>query len=329
MTAPPRVSVLMAVRNGREHVREAVDSLLAQTLVDIEVIVVDDGSTDETPELLASMAERDSRLTILRNDTSIGLPASLNRAAREARAPLLARHDADDRSHPDRLLLQADIMEGDPTLAALGTAHASMDTRGRTLLECGAPRISLERAALTRSTVFAHGSAMIRAEELHATGGYDERFHFSQDLELWCRLAGRGATLAVLDRPLYRMRSNPEHFADHKQGFQERFSRLIHRRHFRDEDVGSEAEALREEILAASPPGLDAAVHARYWYNAASWAALQWRVPAMLSALGRAFRERPSLPWLARTAKSLLLAHCPRPTGKLLSIPLTDGEADS
>src|ERR687887_2921944 len=96
----PRVSVLLPVRDGAPFLREALDSVLAQTLTDFELVVVDDGSEDETPAILEAVG--DERLRVLRQER-LGLVAALNRAVAEARAPLLARMDAHDVSLPERL----------------------------------------------------------------------------------------------------------------------------------------------------------------------------------------------------------------------------------
>ena len=99
----PLVSVLMAARNAEAYVEEAIGSLLAQSWTHLELIVVDDGSTDSTNDRLAALAERDPRIRILINETNLGLAASLNRAIDVARGDLLARMDADDIAVPDRL----------------------------------------------------------------------------------------------------------------------------------------------------------------------------------------------------------------------------------
>src|ERR1700734_3315203 len=98
----PRVAVLMPVRNGARWLGDAIGSVLGQTLRDFELVVVDDGSTDETPRILDDFARRDGRVRIVRQD-ACGLVDALNRGLAEARAPLIARLDADDRALPERL----------------------------------------------------------------------------------------------------------------------------------------------------------------------------------------------------------------------------------
>jgi glycosyltransferase involved in cell wall biosynthesis len=115
----PRVSVLLPVREEEQFIAECLESLSAQTLSDFEVIAVDDGSTDGTPEILGEHARSDSRLRVLRQEPTGGVAAS-ERARAEARAPLIARMDADDVALPERLELQVAALEEEEGLAAVG-----------------------------------------------------------------------------------------------------------------------------------------------------------------------------------------------------------------
>ena len=114
----PRVSVLLPVRDEEPYLAECLDSLSAQTLADFEVIAVDDGSTDATPAILERHARADPRLRVLRQEPA-GMVAASERARAEARAPLVARMDADDVALPERLELQAAAIE-EEGLAAVG-----------------------------------------------------------------------------------------------------------------------------------------------------------------------------------------------------------------
>src|SRR5665213_569005 len=106
----PKVTILMPVRNGDRWLCEAVASVLSQTLSDLELLVVDDGSTDTTPQILNDLARRDDRICIIRQE-ALGLVAALNRGIDRARAPFLARLDADDRAVPERLERQVNFLQ--------------------------------------------------------------------------------------------------------------------------------------------------------------------------------------------------------------------------
>src|ERR1043166_4865427 len=112
MAEVPAVTVLMSVYNDEKYVREAIDSILAQSFRDFELLVIDDGSTDRTPAILASYDDR--RLRVLRNNENIGLTRSLNAGIGAARGPLIARQDADDISYPQRLARQGGVMKRHP-----------------------------------------------------------------------------------------------------------------------------------------------------------------------------------------------------------------------
>jgi hypothetical protein len=201
------ITVLLPVFNGGPYLRPAIESVLAQTLSDFELLVVDDGSTDGSLEVARSL--RDPRLRVVENGRNLGLTASLNRGLHEARAPLVARQDADDLSAPDRLARQADLMARRPELALLGTQADVIDARGR---RGGSLARSCEhdsiRWELLFDNAFVHSSVMFRRKVvLEEAGGYDEGLRYCQDFALWSRLV-RSHAAANLDRPLVRCRAH-------------------------------------------------------------------------------------------------------------------------
>jgi glycosyltransferase involved in cell wall biosynthesis len=193
----PAVSVLMGVRDGAPWVAGAVASILGQTLADLELIVVDDGSTDDTPMLLAGV--RDTRLVVERQ-TPDGLTRALGRALGRARAPLVARLDADDVARPDRLERQHAFLAAHPEVGLLGSVARVVDEAGRELGEVRPPEDDATlRRALIRRNPFVHSSIMARRALVAQAGGYDPDFPVAQDYDLWLRLA-----------PLTRMANLPE-----------------------------------------------------------------------------------------------------------------------
>ncbi len=198
----------MAVHNGRPFLAQALESILAQDLPDLEFIVVDDGSSDGSGRIIQHYAGRDRRVIPLRNPGRRGLPASLNRALARARGRFLARQDADDISLAGRLRAQRDFLLDHPEVVLLGTAVIPVDRAGRVLGPVRAqPAGDLAiRWKMLLSNAFFHPTVMLRRRALErAGGGYDPSLSYAQDYELWSRLlrVGRGANLA---RPLVRLR---------------------------------------------------------------------------------------------------------------------------
>jgi glycosyltransferase involved in cell wall biosynthesis len=202
----PAVSVLMAVHDGAPWISQAVASVLAQSAGDLELIVIDDGSADATADLLAAV--RDARLRVERQPRA-GLTRSLNRALGRARAPLVARLDADDWALPDRLARQRAFLDAHPDVGLLGTGAREVDAGGRVLATITPPADDAAlRRALIRRNPFVHSSIVARRALLERAGGYDERLPVAQDYDLWMRLSGL-TLLANLPEPLVVRRRLP------------------------------------------------------------------------------------------------------------------------
>ena len=189
----PAITVLMPVYNGERFLREAIHSILEQTWTDFEFLIVNDGSTDRTRQILTTY--KDLRIRILDNRANLGLAKSLNLGLTAARAPLVARQDADDRSHPDRLRMQLEFMHANPEVALLGAQARILNKRGRISRRPGWNRAVSDKAIrfqLLFDNPFIHTSVMFRRDIVwHELGGYDEMFSTGQDYELWSRVAAR------------------------------------------------------------------------------------------------------------------------------------------
>ena len=198
---PPRVSVVLPVRNGAATVERAIASISAQTLRDWELLVIDDHSADATPQILARVAHEESRLRILRS-AAPGLVPALNTGLAAARGDLVARMDADDVAHPERLAAQSALLEAQPEL---GLVACQVDFGGDATAQAGYALhvawlnqlITSEDIALNRfvESPLAHPSVMFRRTLAGTLGGY-QNGHFPEDYELWLRWLDAGVKMA-------------------------------------------------------------------------------------------------------------------------------------
>jgi len=186
----PAVSVVMCVYNGERFLHEAVESILNQTFADLELIVVDDGSTDSTPQILAGYVSRDFRVVVHRQANQ-GPAAAANRGVGLARAPLIARLDADDVALPTRLECQSRFLIEHETVAVVGGAVTFIDENGRSWADpVQFPLTDAEiHEMLTTTTPFVHSAVMLRRDAFECVGGYRPIFREAEDLDLWLRIA--------------------------------------------------------------------------------------------------------------------------------------------
>jgi glycosyltransferase involved in cell wall biosynthesis len=199
----PVVSVVMSVYNGERYLAQAVSSILAQTYRDLELIVVNDGSTDGSTAILDTF---DDPRIVRVNQPNRGLATALNVGIELARGPFLARHDADDLSEPHRLERQMAFLCGRPDVALLGSNYRVIDSEGRVTATTNVFTHPDDlRIAQIASNQFGHGAVVMRTELVRDIGGYDRRYRSACDAELWCRI-GRGHRIANLKEPLYSWR---------------------------------------------------------------------------------------------------------------------------
>lgn len=196
----------MPVFNGARYLRQAVDSILRQSFTDLELLLIDDGSSDGSADIINSYS--DPRMRLVRNGANLGLIETLNRGLLLARGRYLARMDCDDISHPQRLALQVRFMERHPDVAACGTwikAFGSQRFVKRYPLSD-----DLIRAHLLFENALAHPSVMLRRELfLSQRLFYHADYARAEDYELWARVP-RHFKLANLDRILLYYRQHPQ-----------------------------------------------------------------------------------------------------------------------
>lgn len=209
--AAPSVAVLMAVYNDERFVRRAVESILAQSLAEFRFLVIDDGSTDASGDILAACG--DARLEVV-HQANAGLAAALNRGIgilRQRGVALIARQDGDDASAPDRLARQVDFLAAHPEVAACGANAHYIDAHGEIIGTSVVPQspylVRWELRHNLRGMI--HSATTFRTDALVAVGGYREHFRHGEDFDLFVRLAER-FDLANLPEFLYRIRLDPQ-----------------------------------------------------------------------------------------------------------------------
>jgi glycosyltransferase involved in cell wall biosynthesis len=209
----PEVSVLLPVRDARETLDACLDSLARQTLHHHEVIAVDDGSRDGSGERLLARAACDPRLRVFRTPPR-GITAALNLALGEARAPIVARMDADDVSHPRRLAAQAARLSADPRVDILGCRVAVVggSSGGGMRAHVAWANGLLDHEAMARGRFveapLVHPSVAMRAGALRRLGGYRD-FEGPEDYDLWLRAFDAGLRFAKLPEVLLEWRDSP------------------------------------------------------------------------------------------------------------------------
>lgn len=203
----PLVSVVTSVFNGERWLAESLRSVLRQQDVDLELVVVNDGSTDGSARVLAEFAAADRRVRLLEQENQ-GLTRALARGCAEARGVYIARHDSDDLSLPGRFSRQMEVLEREASVALVGCWVKVLGPVGEVLYEMQRP----EEMASPTSWVdhpstgpMGHGSAMFRRRDYEAAGGYRESFYWVQDVDLWLRLT-EGGGVACVPQFLYAFR---------------------------------------------------------------------------------------------------------------------------
>jgi glycosyltransferase involved in cell wall biosynthesis len=203
----------MPVYNAASWLEDALASLHRQTLADFEVVAIDDGSIDGSGEILDRWARKDPRITVAHR-SHLGIVAALNHGLERCRAPLVARMDADDISHPRRFELQAGVLANRPDVGVVSSEVRHFPARrveqGMRLYESWLNRLSTHEAMARERFVespIAHPSVMIRRRILNSAGGW-RSIDWPEDYDLWLRLFADGVVFDKVKRPLFFWREH-------------------------------------------------------------------------------------------------------------------------
>ena len=269
----PCITILMPVWNGEKFLAAAVDSLLAQTFTDFELLVIDDGSTDRTPEILR--AYNDPRLRVLRLDHA-GIVVALNHGLTQAKADWIARLDADDLSEPRRLDIQWQALNRNPQAVL---CHSAVTFFGDGGVTPGAARLPRSRSFMALRLCYqcpiVHSTVLFKKELALAAGGYflDERH--AEDFSLWGRLLEQGEFVALPEK-LVRFRVHDQSVSRQNLAAQQALARRIGTRHCRNFLQLDEVAAVRANNLLLVAPR-ERAWRDWWWFLSRCAPRLRWQ----------------------------------------------------
>ncbi|MFP4098957.1 MAG: glycosyltransferase family 2 protein [Alphaproteobacteria bacterium] len=205
----PDISVLMSVYNGERFLKQAIESILAQSFSNFEFIIINDGSTDQSGEMIKSYEEKDRRIVFIDQDNQ-GLIAALNTGIDVANADLIARMDADDIAHPERLAKQYAYMQEHQNTLALGSAVNVIDDQGIEKLHVTYPvKEDVKHYLINQGSPLAHPATMFRKVAVQSLGGYRKAYKHAEDYDLWLRLSKQG-DIDNLNEPLLQYREHDQ-----------------------------------------------------------------------------------------------------------------------
>ncbi len=200
MTKNSKVTVIMAVFNDEARVKNSIESILGQTYQNIELLILDDNSSDKTFDICDSYSN-ESNVNVFRNPKNIGLTKSLNKLIEMSDCDFIARQDSDDISYPTRIEKQLDFMDVNKVLVSTTRAHISNQSRKKIR-----PRYShylSNKLVINLKNPFIHGTLLIDKALLKKMGGYDEHYYFAQDFKLFSSLINENIEIKTLNEPLY------------------------------------------------------------------------------------------------------------------------------
>jgi glycosyltransferase involved in cell wall biosynthesis len=193
----PAVTVLIGAYENELTLPRAIASILAQTEQSLELIVIDDGSRDASAAVAEEAIGADPRGRVMRLPQNLGIARSLNAGIEAAAAPVVAVQDADDYSAPQRLERELDLLAREPNVAVVGSRMREVDASDRLLRARTSFAPGDVGTVLMRFNPIPNGSAAFRREAILALGGYDPRYRFATEYDLWLRVAERHRLFAI------------------------------------------------------------------------------------------------------------------------------------
>lgn len=244
---PPIVTIIMPVHNGEKYLREAIESILAQTFSNFTFLIIDDGSTDDSVNIINSYD--DNRIKLLINEKNIGISKSLNRGIDNSQTKYIARMDQDDISFPNRIEEQINFMEAHPEIGICGTWMMAFNEEKQKVLKKRPVKNNDIRAMLLFNNPMAHPTVMIRKESLDANNlRYNHEFDGLEDYDLWERMS-MVTKMENIPKALLLYRLHSTQLSRTSKARQEKFDKIQERQYAR---LGARKNTPYSLILANS-----------------------------------------------------------------------------
>ncbi|WDF53814.1 glycosyltransferase family 2 protein [Mucilaginibacter sp. KACC 22063] len=244
----PLITVLMPAYNAGSFMAEAISSILEQTFTDFELLIVNDGSTDDTEAIIKSFT--DPRIVLI-NQSNGGVAAALNTGLKNARAAYIARFDADDICNPHRLAIQYHFMESHPEYGVIGSCTDYIDKQGNYVFthEPAAFEDAEIRKVILKECLFIHSSVFYRKALVTDLGGYDENAHTFEDHLLWLKVI-KHCKVCNLQENLITVRLSPESVTIDERWHHPRFTEIKQKALKQGQITADEAKELLEVLKA-------------------------------------------------------------------------------
>ncbi|HEX9018010.1 MAG TPA: glycosyltransferase [Anaerolineaceae bacterium] len=259
----PLISVIIPAYNQAAYLREAVDSVLAQTCGDFELVVVDDGSTDETPQVLDGY--HDPRVRVVRQPNA-GLSAARNTGIRESSAPLVTLLDSDDFFFPEKLALLSDYIASHPEIGMVSGGTLLVDRQSQPLREARKFQVRLDLPTLLMGNPFTPSAVMFRREWLERAGVFDESLRACEDWDLWVRFAYAGCRMAWVEQTVVAYRYHSGQMTRESERMRKALMAVLGK-FFRQTNLSAEVQGCKDPAYASA-----LVTAAAYAYHAQNYA---------------------------------------------------------
>jgi len=218
------ISIIMSTYNSEQYLSKSIESILNQTFKDFEFLILDDGSTDNTPEIVKNYLKKDKRIKFYKNDKNLGLTPSLNALIQSSSGNVIARQDSDDISRENRIQSQIKFLEENNLDACTSLAISQQSLKKVNNLKSYLPL----NFVIKYRNPFIHGSLILKKNVLNEVGNYDERFKYAQDYKLMTDLIKSNYKVKILKKVLYELNTE-NNISTNKKSEQDYYANCVKR----------------------------------------------------------------------------------------------------